>query len=413
MGLSLFTLVNFVIRMSELREQMKAQLATNPLSGLADLAMNSVQLQWGWAILMLGGSLVVAGGAIRGDGNSSSQRPNDPALVAKWIGACVATFVLLFALASSLNTGYQNKGKDSATQESRLVTSETATGAARDQTVKSSAIRDMSSDSVAPIPAVVSVPKQWSRTNSWSGGGMKQTETFYVPEREWRILWKTSNEVLKNAGILQIYVYTASGNLVTLCANRQGEGQDISYVRGEPGEYYLQINSGNLDWDVAVEQLAPTDQHADKVDLARLREVGTSVPTNIASAIPDGIQELLTEWTSATIARDSARVANCYLPMVDVYFLKSGVGREQVKANKDEFFQRYTEIVRFQLSDFRLESLGADLARIDFGKAWDVRGSDRFIGHEREQLLVKKDGASWKIASERELQIFEATHTRN
>jgi hypothetical protein len=61
------------------------------------------------------------------------------------------------------------------------------------------------------------------------------------------------NEAFAGAGIFQIYVHNDRGELVSLAANKQGTGRDTSYVRGK-GRYYLMINSGNVEWSVAVEQ---------------------------------------------------------------------------------------------------------------------------------------------------------------
>lgn len=93
----------------------------------------------------------------------------------------------------------------------------------------------------------------WQQVMRWTGSGIKQTETFPVASREWRITWKSSNEAFPGAGILQIFVYDESGGMVSLAANKQGTGSDVSYVRAAPGRFYLMINSGNLDWDVTVE----------------------------------------------------------------------------------------------------------------------------------------------------------------
>ena len=103
-GLLLFALVNFLIRMSQLREQMQTDLADNPFKGLADVAMNSVQLQWGWAVLMLGGVLIVVAAAMPGPASSAPQQLSGARTTAKWIGASVAVFILLLGLASLLNT---------------------------------------------------------------------------------------------------------------------------------------------------------------------------------------------------------------------------------------------------------------------------------------------------------------------
>ena len=81
---------------------------------------------------------------------------------------------------------------------------------------------------------------------------MKETESFNVESREWRISWETSKEPFAGAGLLQIYVYNDQGAMVSLAANRQGPGRDVSYVRGK-GRFHLMLNSANIDWSVTVE----------------------------------------------------------------------------------------------------------------------------------------------------------------
>jgi hypothetical protein len=103
-------------------------------------------------------------------------------------------------------------------------------------------------DTSSPAAAQTST---WHEVRQWSGTGMKQTESFVIASREWRVNWKTTNQHV--AGILQIYVKTESGELVTLAANAMGEHSDTSYVRGSPGRYYLEINAANVNWAISVE----------------------------------------------------------------------------------------------------------------------------------------------------------------
>ena len=59
-----FTFIRFQSGINEVKRQMEADLHGNPFAGLAQLAVQSVQLQWGIAILALGAILVVAAAAI-------------------------------------------------------------------------------------------------------------------------------------------------------------------------------------------------------------------------------------------------------------------------------------------------------------------------------------------------------------
>lgn len=65
LGVMLFTFFNFQSIMTNAKTEMQAQLAGNPFAGIGDLVMQSVQLQWGWAILIIGAILVICAAAIK------------------------------------------------------------------------------------------------------------------------------------------------------------------------------------------------------------------------------------------------------------------------------------------------------------------------------------------------------------
>ncbi len=60
LAVMLFSFFNFQSGMSQARAEMEKDLAGNPFRGLADMAMESVQLQWGWAVLLVGVGLQLA-----------------------------------------------------------------------------------------------------------------------------------------------------------------------------------------------------------------------------------------------------------------------------------------------------------------------------------------------------------------
>ncbi len=60
LAVMLFSIFNFQSGMSQARAEMEKDLADNPFRGLADMAMESVQLQWGWAVLLVGVGLQLA-----------------------------------------------------------------------------------------------------------------------------------------------------------------------------------------------------------------------------------------------------------------------------------------------------------------------------------------------------------------
>ena len=56
--------------MGQMKAQVETDLKDNPFRGLADLAIQSVQLEWGWAVLVIGVALLIATAAMK-------DRPDD------------------------------------------------------------------------------------------------------------------------------------------------------------------------------------------------------------------------------------------------------------------------------------------------------------------------------------------------
>lgn len=65
LAVMLLTLVDFQARISQLKENMELELVDNPYRGLADMAISSIQLQWGWALLVVGAVLVIISAALK------------------------------------------------------------------------------------------------------------------------------------------------------------------------------------------------------------------------------------------------------------------------------------------------------------------------------------------------------------
>lgn len=86
LGLLTFTLLNLILLLSEMEATLSEELAGNMFAGLAELAFQSVQIEWGWVLLFLGVLLVLipAFSAVEGG------------IPWKFVGAGVVAFGLVF-----------------------------------------------------------------------------------------------------------------------------------------------------------------------------------------------------------------------------------------------------------------------------------------------------------------------------
>ena len=62
-------LISFQTRIAEMKSQMNSELAGNPFKFLGDIAVQSVQIQWGWALLFIGSILIITAAAIKENRN--------------------------------------------------------------------------------------------------------------------------------------------------------------------------------------------------------------------------------------------------------------------------------------------------------------------------------------------------------
>lgn len=65
LGMIAFTAYQFHIKIAQIKAETDVDLADNPFRGLADLALQSVQLQWGIAVIGFGAIMVIIAAAIK------------------------------------------------------------------------------------------------------------------------------------------------------------------------------------------------------------------------------------------------------------------------------------------------------------------------------------------------------------
>ena len=64
-GVLSFTFIDFQSRRSQVIANPESELAGSPFRGLADIAIQFVELQWGWALLIGGAALIIASAAMK------------------------------------------------------------------------------------------------------------------------------------------------------------------------------------------------------------------------------------------------------------------------------------------------------------------------------------------------------------
>lgn len=96
---------------------------------------------------------------------------------------------------------------------------------------------------IAGLVAVSSALFAQTEIARFSGNGMRNTEPFTAPDG-WELHWNA------RGAIFQVYLYSASGEMLDVIANQDKPGEGSSYV-AKGGTYYLEVNALGS-WTVSV-----------------------------------------------------------------------------------------------------------------------------------------------------------------
>jgi len=95
----------------------------------------------------------------------------------------------------------------------------------------------------------------WTSIGSWSGQGIKETESFNATQREWRLTWTAKSiDSGLNMRSFGFSVYSAKDDRpVSTVSGGPTETSGESFVRGA-GRFYLKITSVNAAWTIKAEE---------------------------------------------------------------------------------------------------------------------------------------------------------------
>ena len=125
-----------------------------------------------------------------------------------------------------------------------------------------------------------------------------------------------------------------------------------------------------------------------------------------------GIQELLGSYLGAVRFRDPQLLAECFAPKVVTFYLRHNVSRNDVLNEFQRMFSIYNDVEKIEISQVLFRDVSEAQATATFDKEWDFRGVRNSAGSEREEMIFRKIDGSWRIASERELNVYWTRRTR-
>jgi hypothetical protein len=98
----------------------------------------------------------------------------------------------------------------------------------------------------------------YTQLKTWTGSGTKETETFEVTAKEWRLVWaaKPIDKTFAGDGrfVFRVAIHKEGSAVpVSRLEGGQSEQAGESFVRGA-GRYFLKVSSVNAQWTLTAEQ---------------------------------------------------------------------------------------------------------------------------------------------------------------
>jgi hypothetical protein len=124
-----------------------------------------------------------------------------------------------------------------------------------------------------------------------------------------------------------------------------------------------------------------------------------------ATPLEAAIVRVLERWVRAVEQRDLKMLMSCYAPTMTRYFLHKNVSWNDVKLDKQRFFQKFSKIRKLEIRDVRISQTPQD-TEVRLTKSWDFGGDMNFSGEVVSQLTFGNYNGEWLISAEREREIW-------
>jgi len=72
-----FTFFRFQHTVNQAKSEIKLELPNNPFAELSDMAIDSIQIQWGWALLVVGAALLIASSVITNETSKNKSEQSN------------------------------------------------------------------------------------------------------------------------------------------------------------------------------------------------------------------------------------------------------------------------------------------------------------------------------------------------
>ena len=134
----------------------------------------------------------------------------------------------------------------------------------------------------------------------------------------------------------------------------------------------------------------------------------TPTPTPDTASARSEVTTLMNSWAESLSKQDLNSNMRFYADRLDSYYQLGSVSREQVRANRQAIFSRYSSSTNVQLSNVSIVvDPSGTKATVTYDNAYNWRGGPKYLtGKSHNMMVLSKFGSQWLITSERHLETY-------
>jgi hypothetical protein len=134
----------------------------------------------------------------------------------------------------------------------------------------------------------------------------------------------------------------------------------------------------------------------------------TPTPTPDTASARSDVLALMNSWAESLRKQDLSSNTRLYAERLDSYYQLGSVSREQVRANRQAIFNRYSSSTNVQLSNISVEiDSSGTRATVSYDNSYNWRGGPKYLtGKSHNMMVLSKFGSQWLITSEKHLQTY-------
>jgi hypothetical protein len=172
---------------------------------------------------------------------------------------------------------------------------------------------------------------------------------------------------------------------------------------------------GGIFWWLYVNPASPAQTGSKQNQSGRqpVKRVAVPLTTEQENQVRKEAAEFIERWRATNEKKDIESHIAHYAGTLEIYYDKSGIDKNIVRADRLRAYQRYDSI-SMSVDNAKITAEAPDLATIVFDKSWTMKSEQKTsTGSVQQEVHLTKQNGKWLIFGEKDLKVYYINNREN